>query len=108
MLCHHFNQIAQAELVAKVPANTQNDDFAIKMSAVKHPGWSLRLLPIIDHPIFGLNNLTDSRRLFAPEPFTQPFLDPLPEHLAVHAVRDGYGRHESSIRRRTTQFGVKR
>ncbi|MFL9935691.1 hypothetical protein P0D88_42985 [Paraburkholderia sp. RL18-103-BIB-C] len=28
---HHLNQIAQAQLVTQVPANAQDDDFAIEM-----------------------------------------------------------------------------
>jgi hypothetical protein len=40
-LGHHLDQIAQAELVAQVPAHTQNDDLPIKMPPIEQPVHTL-------------------------------------------------------------------
>jgi hypothetical protein len=45
-LGHHLDQIAQAELVAKVPAHTQNNDLPIKMPTIELP---LQPLPLAHH-----------------------------------------------------------
>jgi hypothetical protein len=43
----HPDRIAQAELVAKVPAHTRNNDFPIEMPAIKQP---LQSLPLAHRP----------------------------------------------------------
>ena len=45
-LGHHLDQIAQAELVAKVPAHAENDDLSIKMSPIKQ---RLQAFPLAHH-----------------------------------------------------------
>ena len=34
---HHFDKIAQAKLVAELPAHAQNDDLPVKMPPIEHP-----------------------------------------------------------------------
>jgi hypothetical protein len=36
-LGHHFDKISKAELVTQVPTHTQDDDFAVKVTAVEQP-----------------------------------------------------------------------
>jgi hypothetical protein len=42
-LGHHLDPIAQAELVAKIPTHTQNNDLPIKMPAIEQPFQTLAL-----------------------------------------------------------------
>ncbi|MGF6970666.1 hypothetical protein OKW43_007761 [Paraburkholderia sp. WC7.3g] len=65
---HHFDQIAQAKLVAQIPANTQNDHFTVKVTAceqfVQALQFAHRRLSICS--VRHLNRF--ARALFAPEP----------------------------------------
>jgi hypothetical protein len=42
-LSHHLDKIPQAKLVAQVPANTQKDDLAIKVSPIEQLVQALQL-----------------------------------------------------------------
>jgi hypothetical protein len=65
---HHFDQVAQAELVAQVPANTQNDDLPIEMASTEQLLQSLQLAHRGSSVRFAPTTLIDSPPLFAPEP----------------------------------------
>jgi hypothetical protein len=36
-LGHYFNEVSKAELVTQIPTHTQDDDFAVKVTAVEQP-----------------------------------------------------------------------
>ena len=53
-----LNQIAQTELVAKVPAHTENNHFPIKMPTIEHPLQTF-LLAQTGHQIDWIATFTD-------------------------------------------------
>src|ERR1044072_9178605 len=66
---HHLDQIAQAELVAQIPANAQNDDLSIKMWPHEKLLHTLQPAHLWSSVRFAPTALTDSPTLFATEPF---------------------------------------
>ena len=84
-LGHHLDQIAQAELVAKVPAHAENNDLPIKMPTIEQP---LQTLPLAYHrPSDWLHSHFNRSN----EPIctrTQKPLEPIPLNTGSH-IRKG-------------------
>jgi hypothetical protein len=49
--CHHLDKIAQAELIAKVPSDTQEDHLSVEMTPRNSPFTHFRLLIPITIPL---------------------------------------------------------
>src|SRR5882724_6035959 len=66
-LGHHLHKVAQTELEPKIPANAQDDDFAVEGATLKQYRFCLQLAHRRPQPVQH-GSVADPTAPFAPEP----------------------------------------
>src|SRR5882724_1220936 len=70
-LGHHLHKVAQTELEPKIPANAQDDDFAVEGATLKQYRFCLQLAHRRPQPVQH-GSVADPTAPFAPEPSSAP------------------------------------
>lgn len=87
---HHLDKIPETEFVAQVPADTQNDDLAIKVSPIEQLVRLFSLL-IGDQQFIPSHTLTDCTSPFAPVPYRRDSrqISPTVSKILVNRLNGG-------------------